>query len=367
VRVGFFLTAPNGGGAERAMIAVANYFAAEGFEVDVVFGRPDGPCRRDIDPRIRIVDLGVTRLRHMLVPMGRYLRTERPDVVISALMPCDVVMLISRRLSRWNGRLIVAIQSHPLEVRRHALRLLDRLWPFFIRHLYSGADSVVGISSGVADVTAMLLGQPRERVPVLHNPVVGPGFAAGMREVPDHPWFRDGDVPVILAAGRLTRAKDYATLLRAFAQVARRRKARLIIIGEGEERPALERLARDLDVADRLAMPGFVANPYAWMRQARLFVLSSRWEGFGNVIAEALACGTPVVATDCPSGPTDILNGGEYGRLVPVGDAGALADAVDAALDASVDHEVLVARGMEFSVERIAPRYLELVEGVVAR
>ena len=137
-----------------------------------------------------------------------------------------------------------------------------------------------------------------------------------------------------------------------------------MILGEGEEKRTLEKLASELAITNRVAMPGFVANPYPWMKQARVFVLSSRWEGFGNVIAEALACGTPVVSTDCPSGPSDILSGGEYGRLVPVGDVEALAAAMDEALDAQVDREALVARGMEFSVERIAPRYLELAEAV---
>ncbi len=295
----------------------------------------------------------------MLGPMNRYLRSERPEVVISALMPCDVVMLLARRLSRWNGRLIVSIHSHPLEAGRHARRFLDRLWPFFIRHFYAGADCVVGISTAVADVTAGLLGRSRERVPVVHNPVLGPGFAERMGETAEHPWFRDGEDAVILAAGRLARPKDYPTLLRAFAQVARQRHVRLIILGEGEERRTLEQLASDLAVANRVAMPGFVANPYPWMKQARLVVLSSQWEGLPNVIVEALACGTPVVSTDCPSGPRDILSGGEYGRLVPVGDVEALAAAMDEALDAPVDREALVARGMEFTVERIAPRYLD--------
>lgn len=366
MRVAFFLTGPKGGGAERAMIAVANYLAAEGLTVDIVFGRPTGPLRGEIDHRIRIVDLGVTRLRRMLRPMNAYIRNRQPDVVISSLMACDVVMLLGAHMYRWKARLIISVQNHPVEVGRHGRRFVDRLWPLFIRRLYVRADCVVGISTGVAETTAQLLGRSPETVPVIHNPVIVPGFAEKLQAEPGHPWFHDGGAPVILAAGRLTRQKDYPTLLRAFAALVGRKDARLIVIGEGEERAALERLVQELGVADRVALSGFVANPYAWMKGARLFVLSSRWEGFANVLAEALACGTPVVATDCPSGPVDILDGGAYGRLVAVGDIEALARAMEEALDAPVDYNDLIARGMQFSAERIAPRYLELIEGCVA-
>jgi glycosyltransferase involved in cell wall biosynthesis len=368
VKVAFFLTAPNGGGAERAMIAVANYVASQGIAVDMVFGRPSGPYRDDIDSDVEVVDLGVDRLRKMLRPMSAYMRRAQPDVVVSSLMPCDVVMLLGGRLHGWKKQgLIISVQSHPVQVGQHSQKRLDRLWPFFIRRLYPGADYVVGISTGVAEATAGLLGRPAESVPVIHNPVIIPGFSEKASREPDHPWFHDDGPPVILSAGRLTWPKDYPTLLRAFARLSKRRDARLIIVGEGEERKRLEALIRELEIEDRVALPGFVSNPYAWMRRARLFALSSRWEGFGNVLAEALACGTPVVSTNCPSGPVDILNGGAFGTLVPVGDVEGLAQAMDVALDAPVDRDRLIARGMEFTVERIAPHYLDLIETVGAR
>jgi glycosyltransferase involved in cell wall biosynthesis len=367
MKVAFFLTSPNGGGAERAMIAVANYLAGVNFEVEIIFGRPAGPLRGEIDPAVGVVDLGIVRLRQMPRPMNAYMRRGKPDVVVSSLMVCDLVMLLGIRLFRWDTRLLISVQNDPVEVGRHGRRSLERLWPLAIRGFYSSADCVVGISNGVAAALARLLGRPAGSVPVINNPVIGPGFAESRDADPEHPWFHDGGAPVILAAGRLTRQKDYPTLLRAFAALATRRDARLIVIGEGEERDALERLIRELGIADRVAVPGFVANPYAWMKGARLFVLSSRWEGFGNVLAEALACGTPVVATDCPSGPRDILGSGTYGRLVGVGDPEALTTAIEEALDAPVDEGALIARGMEFTVERIAPRYQALIEGTVAR
>jgi glycosyltransferase involved in cell wall biosynthesis len=368
VKIAFLLTGPNGGGAERAMINVANYLARNSHHHVLLFlGSADGAMRDAIDSKVRIVDLGARRARSMLVPLAAHVRSERPDVLVSGLMICDFISLLGRRIWRWPVKIVISVQSHPLARASGSTHGIQRYWPVLIRLLYRRADSVVGISSGVARTVAELLGRPHESVPVIPNPVISPGFREKLEEEPDHPWFHDGGPPVLLAAGRFTEAKDYPTLLRAFAKLTRRREARLIVIGEGEERAALERLIQELGVADRVAMPGFVANPYAWMKRARLFVLSSRWEGFGNVLAEALACGTPVVATDCPSGPVDILDGGAYGQLVAVGDVEALARAIEEALDARVDSNELIARGMQFSVERIAPRYLDLIESVVAR
>lgn len=365
-RLNFFLTSPNGGGAERAMIAIANDFAAGGGQVDMVFGRSAGPYRGNVDKRVRIVDLNVSRLRYMLYPMHRYMRQNKPDVVVSALPPCDLVMLLGRRLLGWKAKLVISIQNHPIEVAKHGSRWLDRLWPFFIRHFYGQADCVSGISTGVVEAVARLLCVQSSEVPLIYNPVIVPGFAERLKEEPDHPWFADGGSPVVLAAGRLTKQKDYPTLFHAFSLLLQRRHARLVVIGEGEDRTELEALANSLGISNVLAMPGFVPNPYCWMKRARLFVLSSRWEGFANVVAEALACGVPVVSTDCPSGPAEILQGGEFGRVVPVGDPSSLAQAMDEGLSAPIQQERLVARGMEFGVRQIAPKYVELIGKVLA-
>jgi glycosyltransferase involved in cell wall biosynthesis len=365
-RIAFFLTSPSGGGAERAMIAVANHFAAEGLQVDMVFGRAEGPYRGEVDRRVRIVDLSVKRLSKMLLPMHRYMEREKPSVVVSPLPPCDLVILFGRKFLGWKTKLLISVQNHPVEMARHSAALVDRLWPFFIRRSYGAAECILGISSGVAETVASLLGRGRDEVPVIHNPVITPGFAEKLNEDPGHPWFNDGGAPVLLAAGRLTQQKDYPTLLRAFALLLRRCPARLIVLGEGEGRAELEQLASELGVSSQLAMPGFVRNPYCWMKRARLFVLSSRWEGFANVVAEALACGVPVVSTDCPSGPGEILGGGVFGHLVPVGDAAALAQALDDALKQPVERDRLVARGMSYSINDIAPRYLALVQKAIA-
>jgi glycosyltransferase involved in cell wall biosynthesis len=179
-----------------------------------------------------------------------------------------------------------------------------------------------------------------------------------------HPWFEQNRLPVILAVGRLTKAKDYPTLFRAFSLVRQVRPAKLLILGEGEERSNLERLAIELGIQNDVSMPGFVDNPFAFMAKASVFVLSSAWEGFGNVLVEALACGCPVVATDCRSGPREILDNGRYGRLVPVGDHEALAKAILETLDNPdfpADRQTRLQRAMEFSIDAAVDKYLKVL------
>jgi glycosyltransferase involved in cell wall biosynthesis len=196
---------------------------------------------------------------------------------------------------------------------------------------------------------------------VIYNPVDTDHIKTLATAPLEHPWFAPGAVPVVLSAGRLTRQKDFPSLLRAFAQVRQSRPARLVILGEGEERTSLETLARELGCRDDIALPGFVPNPYPYMAAAGVFVLSSAWEGFGNVLIEAMALGVPVVSTDCPSGPAEILGRGRYGTLVPVSDVDALARAIATTLDQPPEARRSIERASSFSCERIASQYLAAI------
>jgi glycosyltransferase involved in cell wall biosynthesis len=228
---------------------------------------------------------------------------------------------------------------------------------------YPFADAVVAVSSELADDLSAVAGLPRGLIRTVYNPVVGPELPALAAEPAGHPWLRPGGPPVVLGAGRLVEQKDFPTLLRAFALVRRERPARLVILGEGPAgaREGLAALAAGLGVAADLDLPGFVANPYAYMARAAAFALSSLHEGLPGVLIQALACGCPVVSTDCPSGPREILDGGRYGRLVPVGDHEALARAILACLDDPSGREERVARAAAFGLERAVDRYLELI------
>ena len=232
--------------------------------------------------------------------------------------------------------------------------------PWLMKIFYPRADGVVAVSKGVADDLARVIKLPRQRITVIYNPVVTPELLQKAQEPIDRPWFRPGEPPVILGVGRLTRAKDFPTLIRAFALVRKEHPARLIILGDGEERHELEELSRKLGIAGDVDMPGFVDNPFSYMRRSAVFVLSSAWEGFGNVLVEAMACGCPVISTDCPSGPVEILENGKYGKIVAVGDAVELAAAMAATLDAPKSPNV-AQRAQNFGVEQAVERYLKVL------
>jgi glycosyltransferase involved in cell wall biosynthesis len=232
--------------------------------------------------------------------------------------------------------------------------------------VYPWADAVIAVSDGVADHIARLTGMPRERITTIYNPVVTTELLEKARKPVDHPWLAPGQPPVVLGVGKLKIQKSFRTLIRAFARVRAARPARLVILGEGARRRALEALVDELGLREDVALPGYVANPWAWMARAAVFALSSRWEGLPGALIEAMACGCPVVSTDCPSGPAEILQGGAYGPLVPVGDAGALADAILALLEAPPDRARLRARAAMFCVDPAVDRYLAVLLGPLA-
>ena len=200
--------------------------------------------------------------------------------------------------------------------------------PWLVRWNYPLADEIIAVSDGAADDLSISTRIPRDQIQVVYNPIITPEMDLKSRENLDHPWFKPGEPPVILAVGRLTSQKDYPLLIRAFARVRQAIPVRLLILGEGPERNELTSLINQLGLEDDISMPGFVHNPYAFMAHASVFVLSSRWEGLPTVLAEALYCGAPLVSTDCPSGPREILQNGRFGKLVPVGDVDCLADAI---------------------------------------
>lgn len=347
------------------MSDLARGFAKRGWAVDLVLVQAEGPYLAAVPESVRVVDLGSHRTVASLPGLVRYLRRERPEALLSAMDHANVVALWARRIAGWPPRVVATVHNTRGSVDREAQSLGQRLLPFWIRRFYGWADAVVAVSGGVAEDLARITGRPPESFQVIHNPVVTPEIAARAEAELDEPWFRPGEPPVVLGAGRLTGQKDFGTLIRAFTLARRRASARLVILGEGEERERLEALAREMGVEDDVALPGFVDNPYKYMARAAVFVLSSRWEGFGNVLVEALAVGTPVVATDCPSGPSEILEGGRWGALVPPGSPEALAAAVERSLErgreAEAERARRVARAQEFSVDAALDRYVKVL------
>jgi glycosyltransferase involved in cell wall biosynthesis len=372
------------------MVTLAGAFRERGHRIDLVLARAVGNFFDEIHPGVRVVDLGVRTLlpalpvllrngadgRAMLpallppapprvlgaIPaLERYLRDERPDAMLSALNYSNLAALWARRLSGAPTRLVVSERNTlSVRARRSSERSLRAL-PAMIARFYPWADAVTAVSDGVADDLAQVSGIPRAAITTTWNPVVSPAIATAAAQPLDHPFFRDGEPPVVLGAGKFRPQKDFATLLDAFARLRQARPARLVLLGEGPEEGALRTRARRLGVSADVSFEGFVANPFAYMARAAVFALSSAWEGLPAVLIQAMACGCPVASTDCPSGPAEILAGGALGPLVPVGDAEALAGALQRLLSAPTDRERLRRRAEEFSVERVAGRYLSVL------
>jgi glycosyltransferase involved in cell wall biosynthesis len=398
-RVALVFASFSGGGIERSMLELSRALVAQGVAVDLVVGEAKGELIGEIPAQVTVVEaepapfwrvrlaalaadratlgLLLTRKLRPLKPLRRlrrlpalvrYLETARPDAVLAAEAHHNLMMVWARDLAGLDCRVVLSEHN---QASCHDPRFNGWAHPDLLpllRRAYLKADAIVAVSEGLADDLAAHAGIPRNRITTVYNPVVGPELAQKARQPLDHPWFEAGEPPVILSAGRLHPQKDFATLIRAFARVHARRPARLMIIGapaatDPGHAAGLQALATELGVADHVDMPGFAGNPFAYMSRAAVFVLSSRYEGLGNVLIEALACGTPVVSTDCPSGPREILEDGLAGRLVPVGDDAALARAIEDTLDQPPPPERLRARARLFTVERAAARYAELLFG----
>ncbi len=359
-RLALYLPSLRGGGAERVMVALANGFAERGYSVDLVLVSAEGPYLKEVAANVRIVDLKARRVLASLPALVRYLRREQPASLLAAMGHANVTAVMARHLAHVSTRVVVSERTNFSISRAHAVSLRQRMIGYFMRWAYPRADGVVTVSSGVADDLVKSIGLSRESISVVYNPVITNALLTQSQFEPSHPWFRVGELPVVLGVGRLTAAKDFPTLLHAFARLRDTRQIRLVILGEGEARSQLEALIAELGLQNDVSLPGFVENPIAYMRRSAVFVLSSAWEGLPNVLIQAMACGSPVVSTDCPSGPNEILENGRWGRLVPVGDVVALADAMAAVLDERT-HPAVASRASEFSVDRAVDAYLRVM------
>lgn len=363
-RISLFLPSLHGGGAERVMVTLANGFARRGYPVDLVLAAVEGPYVSDVESAVRVVDLRAQgRVSRALLPLARYLRRERPVALLSAMNHANVIAVAARALSGHRCRLVVSEHTSISVVAARAQGVAARAVYALVPWSYRRADAVSAVSKDAARDLEEFAGLPVGSVQAIYNPFDLARIEHLAAQPLDHPWFAPGQPPVVLGIGRLTAQKDFPTLIEAFCCVRVGRPARLMILGEGELRGELEALARQKGLTDDdFVMPGFANNPFAYLSRAALFVLSSRWEGLGNVLVEAMACGTPVVSTDCLSGPREILADGRWGQLVPVGDVTALAEAIEAVL--SSPRETLPdvrMRARDFEESRAIDGYLQLL------
>jgi glycosyltransferase involved in cell wall biosynthesis len=355
----FFLCLNDRGGAELSMLKIACGLAARGRTVTLaVYGAMPGLARQ-AGFRGEVIDLKARRTLTALVPLALLLRARKFAVVVSALTMTNLAAILARALSF--RRMPIIATEHGLDDFYRVER--NPIFGAWAASAYARAH-IVAVSQALATRWQAALASYETDIDVrtLYNPIVDEGSAPVV--APPHAWLAAKDGQVVVAAGRLRPEKDFATLLRAFAKAAATRHLRLIILGEGPERATLENLARKVGIADRVLFPGFQGNIAAWLASADLFVCSSTREGFGNVLVEALAAGVPVVSTDCPFGPREILRDGALGRLTPVGDAESLAKAMVETLAAPPDAAILRARAADFSASHCIDGYLALIDRV---
>lgn len=329
------------GGIPNVLVNLMNGLAAADTPIDLLVHSRDIPELDRLRRDIRVIDLSRRSGLTDTLRLAGYLSNDRPTALLSTRERAGRQALYARRLARSAVRILVRVGTHnsvSLEQRNPVQRFLRRRALAFT---YRRVDGIIAVSRGVAADLAAAGGLPPERIVTLNNPTV-PDDVRDRAAVPvAHPWLQPGEPPVIMALGRLARVKDYPTLIRAFARLRAAVPLRLMILGDGNQRGALLDLAAHLGVAADVVLPGFVTNPYSYLSKAALFVLCSRREGSPNALIEALAVGTPVVATDCPSGPGEILDHGRIGHLVPVGHVEALATAMKATLDRPPDPDRL--------------------------
>ena len=393
LRISLVFHGPGGGGAERVVLTLAQEFITRGIAVDLVMSHRHGPLEKLIPREARIIGIHPTTrwkfrisavrsprelwpllykkrnqrdaIRHAPA-LARYLRREQPSAVIASELPYNLATLLARE---WAGTPIPVIAREDCHVSHYlASRSPNDRQAFsaLLRHLYPCADAVVAVSAGVSGSIRDFAGV--EDVKVIYNPVVSEALQARADEQVDHPWLAQHKV--VLAVGRIHPQKNYPMLLRAFARLRIEMPAKLIILGTGEDgeyQLQLDSIAESLGISGDVAFLGFQDNPYAYMRRSSMLALSSDFEGLSNVLIEALACGTPVVSTDCPSGPAEILDNGAYGELVPVGDDLAFANAMKNVLDNRPDPERLKSRAAMFSVQQSVDSYLKLVNNCMKK
>jgi glycosyltransferase involved in cell wall biosynthesis len=360
--VAFFLPYLSGGGAERMILNLIPAIRRLDYEPLLVLGEHKGPLSDMVPPDTEIVELGASSVMQLLFPLARFLRARRPAMLVSSFGHPNIIAIWARLLAGVNVKTVLMQHGILTNDILDNPSLQYRALPFLYGAFGRMADAIITVSRGTADDLAQRSGLPRKDMTVIYNAAVNDRLFEDAEAPVDHPFFAEGGPPVFLGSGRLVLQKDFQTLLEAFALFRKRHDGRLAILGVGPLEGSLKAQCAALGLNDDVVFLGYRLNPYPFMKQASAFVLSSRHEAFGIVLVEAMALGTPVVSTDCPSGPAEILKEGQYGALVPVGDPAALASAMERVLDERVPADVLKSRAAEFSVDAVARQYVDLFD-----
>ncbi len=356
--IAIFLPTLGGGGAERNMVNLSRGLADLGVSVSLIAANAAGDFRNEISSKVDLIDFKKANTTRAFPDLVRLLDEHRPRVLLSTMNHANLVAIGATHASKSNTKVIVREANTLSKTRDAATSLKGKLIPGLVQAFYPTADHIIAPSDGVRDDLVRNFTLSPKRVSTIANPVVDSRLFAMKDEEPEIDFFSDG-VPVILGVGSFSEQKNFPNLIRAYAKVRREKKCRLVILGRGKLEQSYLRLIKELGVDD-VHFPGFVSNPFAFMSRAKVFALSSRWEGLPNVPIQALACGCPVVSTDCPSGPREILVDGTFGVLVKSESAEALAQGILNSFSQAHDPDYLIGRSLDFSVASISQKYLDL-------
>lgn len=394
-KIAIFLPSLTAGGVARVMLQLAHAFVDSGHTVDLVLCRSQGEFMGQLPSQIRVLELkarpiwlsrllltfrNFPAIRVLLLPiifslkppkslaflpdLIQYLRREKPNVLLAAKTHTNLVALWATQLAKSSNRVVISERTTLVDIIKTSKKWRWRFILPVLAHEYRKAGGIITVSNGVKEELAIHTGLPHQRITAIYNPLLTQKIRGKSLEAINHPWFQKEDsTPIILGVGRLVPQKDFSTLIKAFSRVRQSRPVHLVLIGEGRQRSELTTLAQSLGIEKDIWMPGFSDNPYAFMSKASMLVLSSIYEGLPNVLIEALACGCPIVSTDCPSGPSEILEKGKYGTLVAMGDVHALAQAIHHTLNNPPNRNDLCLRAADFDIEKVSQQYLNVLFG----
>ncbi len=344
---------------------MAKGFAKKGIETQLVLAIADGPYLKEIPSSIKIIDLKSKKVLYSVNKLRKYLVEQNPDVLISTLSRVNIAAILAKSFSGVNTKLILR-EANTFSVYLDSNKnLWDKIIDYMIKKLYKRGDKIVAVSEGVANDLKITLPNLKNKITVIYNPVIDEEVFDKAYEPVDNDWLNDQSIPVIIGVGRISEQKDISTLIGAFNIALQQKEMRLLILGKYNENDheylKLIELINEFGISDKVKFEGFVSNPFAYLSRASVFVLSSKWEGLPGVLIQALACGCPVVSTDCPSGPNEVINSQSIGYLSPVGDCEILADNIVRTLDHKIDKTTLINRAKEFSVDKGADNYLKMI------
>lgn len=363
-KIALFMPSFAGGGTERVFLSLAKGFLDKGKGVDLVVADNFGELKTQIDERIHVVDLKSKRISLSLFRLIDYLKNEKPAILLSGLTHANLIAIWAKQLSRSSTPIVISEHNILSPHIRQDIGIKEKLVLFLARFFYKGSDGIVAVSETVKNDLSDFLKISKSMIQTISNPLDLEKIQTLSQNLPQHPWLDPKQLPVILSVGRMVWQKDFRTLLSAFEIVLKKIDARLIILGDGPERPIIKKRISEAGLEGKISLPGFEQNPYAFMHLSDVFVLSSVYEGFALVLVEAMACGIPVISTDSCGGPVEILESGKYGRLVPPKNPAVLANAILDILESPPDISEAKTRTLDFSLESITAQYLDLFDAV---